>query len=66
MRIRFAENNWRPDAATLVSTGDYRIPEDMTQELADRAIAEGAAVLIVEEQAPPPKAGAKQTTKPQE
>lgn len=44
--IRFAEKNWRPDAATLISTGDYRIPEDMSLELAERAVAEGAAVVV--------------------
>jgi len=44
--IRFAERNWRPDAQTLISTGDYRIPLDMSEELAQRALAEGAAVLV--------------------
>lgn len=44
--IRFAEKNWRPDATTLINTGDYRIPEDMPLELAQRAVAEGAAVVV--------------------
>jgi hypothetical protein len=47
--IRFAERNWRPDARTLISTGDYWIPRDMSEELADRALQEGAAVLVSEE-----------------
>lgn len=44
--IRFAEKNWRPDARTLISTGEYRIPEDMPLELAERAVSEGAAVVV--------------------
>jgi hypothetical protein len=52
--IRFAEKNWRPDARTLISTGDYRIPEDMPLELAERAVAEGAAVVVDAD--PPPVA----------
>lgn len=52
--IRFAEKNWRPDSATLISTGDYRIPEDMPFELAQRAVDEGAAV-VVETVEPKPK-----------
>lgn len=46
--IRFAERNWRPDARTLISTGDYRIPLDMSEELAERAVREGAAVVVTE------------------
>lgn len=58
--IRFAEKNWRPDDRTLISTGDYRIPEDMTPELARRAVEEGAAVVVVSaEPAPAPSAAAK-------
>ena len=52
--IRFAEKNWRPDAATLISTGDYRIPEDMPLELAQRAVAEGAAVVVEADSPPDP------------
>jgi len=44
--IRFADKNWRPNEATLISTGDYRIPEDMSLELAERAVREGAAVVV--------------------
>jgi hypothetical protein len=44
--IRFADKNWRPNEATLISTGDYRIPEDMSLELAERAVRDGAAVVV--------------------
>ena len=40
--IRFA-TNWRPNDCTLLGSGDYRVPLDMSDELAKRAIAEGAA-----------------------
>jgi DNA polymerase IIIc chi subunit len=66
-RIRFAEKNWRPDDRTLISTGDYRIPEDMAPELAERAIAEGAAVVVVEDDeraaqaVAPPQSGRKRS-----
>lgn len=40
--IRF-ETNWRPDERTLLGSGDYRVPLDMSDELAQRAIAEGVA-----------------------
>ena len=40
--IRFA-TNWRPDDCTLLGSGDYRVPLDMSDELAKRAIAEGVA-----------------------
>jgi hypothetical protein len=52
MRIRIPEpTTWR-QPGRLYHFGDYRIPEDMSLELAERAIAEGAAVLIEE---PKPK-----------
>lgn len=50
--IRLSERNWRPDDATLVHTGDYRVPQDMSEALAERALADGVAVLV-EEAAPP-------------
>ena len=37
---------WRPDGATLVHFGDYRIPIDISAELAERAVAEGAGTII--------------------
>ncbi len=46
MIIRFAEKNWRPDDKTLINTGFYWIPRDMSEELARRALAEGVAVLV--------------------
>jgi hypothetical protein len=59
--IRFQPNNWRPDAATLISTGDYRIPTDMSEELAERALAEGAAALLSEEPETKPSTAALET-----
>lgn len=52
--IRFAERNWRPDEGSLVSTGDYRVPEDMPEELAQRALEDGVAVLVVGGEEKPP------------
>lgn len=46
--IRLSERNWRPDDATLVHTGDYRVPQDLPEALAERALAEGVAVLVEE------------------
>jgi hypothetical protein len=37
---------WRPDRSTLYHFGDYRIPLDMSEELALRAVAEGVGTLI--------------------
>lgn len=51
--IRFAEKNWRPDESTLVHTGDYRVPQDMSEDLAQRALEEGAAVAVDEPSDPP-------------
>jgi hypothetical protein len=34
--------NYRPDRNTLIMAGPYRVPEDMTDEMAERAIAHGA------------------------
>lgn len=48
MVIRFQPNNWRPDSRTLISTGDYRIPLDMSEELANRALSEGVAIVVRE------------------
>ena len=47
MRIRIPEPSaWRPNAATLLHFGEYRVPEDISVELAERALAEGAAALV--------------------
>ncbi len=62
--IRFAERNWRPDAATLISAGDYRIPEDMPEELAQRALSEGVAELLSDEAAPQPTPKARKAKAP--
>lgn len=52
--VRFADRNWRPAPGVLISTGDYRVPEDMPEDLAQRAVSEGAAVFVM----PPPPAPA--------
>ncbi len=46
MIICFEDKNWRPDDKTLINTGFYLIPRDMSEELARRALAEGVAVLV--------------------
>lgn len=46
MKIRIPEpTTWRPDGM-LFAFGDYRVPEEMSEELAKRAVAEGAAVVL--------------------
>ena len=45
--IRIPEpGTWRADANTLFHFGDYRVPLDMSEQLAQRAIDEGVAVLV--------------------
>ncbi len=46
MIICFEDKNWRPDDKTLINTGLYWIPRDMSVELARRALADGVAVLV--------------------
>lgn len=48
MRIRIPEQpgTWRPDGARLFHFGEYRVPEDMSEELAKRALEEGAASVV--------------------
>lgn len=41
-----APGTWRPDSRSLYHFGDYRIPLDMSEELAARALAEGVAVTV--------------------
>jgi len=48
------ENNFRPDERTLIHTGDYRVPEDMSEAMAQLAISAGAVVIK----------GAKETSDP--
>lgn len=49
--IRIPEGTWRPDPGRLFHFGTYRVPEDMPEALAQRAVAEGVAV-VVEDAAP--------------
>ena len=59
-----APNTWRPDARMLFHFGDYRVPQDMSEELAERAIAEGVAELLPRaEREPYPAKRAKLETK---
>lgn len=47
MKIRIPEpTSWRPDGSHLFAFGEYRVPQDMSQELAELAISEGAAVVV--------------------
>jgi hypothetical protein len=43
--IRFADN-WRPDERTLIHSGDYRVPSDLSEELAQRAVEDGVAEVV--------------------
>lgn len=47
-RVLFAEKNWRPDAVTLIHTGYYLMPEELSPELAERAVREGFAEVVDE------------------
>ena len=44
--IRIPAGTWRPDSRSLYHFGDYRIPLDMSEELAARALADGVAELV--------------------
>lgn len=46
--------SWRPDAQTLLHFGDYRIPLDISEELAARAVAEGVGSIRENKLADPP------------
>lgn len=45
--------NWRPGDGRLLHPGHYRVPEDMSEEFAQRAIAEGGATRKAEPPKPP-------------
>lgn len=45
---------WRPDARSLYHFGDYRIPADMSEELAAQAVADGVGELVEDKRAAPP------------
>lgn len=50
MKIRIPEpTSWRPDGQRLFAFGEYRVPQDISQELADLAVSEGAAVVVKED-----------------
>lgn len=46
MRVRF-DATWRPEGL-IIHTGTYDVPQDMPQELAQRAITERVAVRVDE------------------
>lgn len=46
--LRIASGTWRPDARTLFHFGDYRIPLDMSEDMAARAVAEGVGEIVAE------------------
>lgn len=62
-RIQIPEGTWRPDAQQLFHFGVYRVPEDMPEELAQRAVDEGVAV-VVEEPAPVKRHGSDASQEP--
>lgn len=49
--------SWRPTSGSLIHAGVYRIPSDLPQDLADKALADGAGAMLPDD---PPK----QKTKP--
>lgn len=52
--IRIPEpTSWRPDANHLFAFGVYRVPEDISEEFARRAVSDGAAVVVDDEAAEP-------------
>ena len=52
--IEIPSNNWRPDDRRIFHFGRYRVPLDMSEDLADLAIAEGVAVVVPVETKPAP------------
>ncbi len=52
--LRIPDGTWRPDARTLFHFGDYRIPLDMSEEMADRAVADGVGTIVENKLADPP------------
>ncbi len=46
--IRIPEGTWRPEHGRLFHFGTYRVPEDIPEALAQRAVAEGVAVIVEE------------------
>ena len=48
MKLRIESASWRLDGKTLFHPGDYRVPEDIELELAQRIVAEGAGVFVEE------------------
>lgn len=45
--IRIPEpTTWRPDARTLLHFGTYRVPEDISADMAAQAVSEGVAVVV--------------------
>lgn len=49
-QIRIPEGTWRTDGR-LFHFGTYRIPDDMSEELAQRAVSDGVAVVVEEPEA---------------
>lgn len=47
-------DNWRPGNGRLLHPGTYRIPEDLSEEMADRAIAEAGATRKESQKPPAP------------
>jgi hypothetical protein len=45
MKLSILNANWRLPDGRLFHPGDYRVPQDMSEELARRAVAEGVGVL---------------------
>ena len=37
---------WRPDGVKIIHAGDWRVPEDLSEELAQRAMKEAGAVKV--------------------
>lgn len=53
MKIRIPEpTSWRADGSRLFAFGEYRVPEDMSQEIAELAVSEGAASVVEEGESP--------------
>lgn len=51
--LRIPEGTWRPDDASLYHFGDYRIPQDMSEDMAKRAVAEGVGSIVEDKRADP-------------
>ena len=48
--------SWRPTSGSLIHAGVYRVPSDLQQDMAEKAVADGVGAMLPDD---PPKQKAK-------